>query len=499
MGPWFIGVDLGTSGIKAGVVDANGRVVASDYWSADLETTARGGAVQSIDGFYARTLEIIRRVCREAGVAPKEVAALAIDGQMGGVVGVDDAFEPLTGFDMGLDSRAEAINTRFHERHAHTLFSISCGSPRNAPKIAWWKEKHPEVYERVRRFTCLGSYVAGRMCGLRGDEAYIDDTLIAFYGNEDGARRRWSPELTSLWGIDDEKLPVLRTSTDRIGVLTPEAARECGLLAGTPVAAGAGDQPAGFLGAGLTTPGDLVDVAGSTTLLCLSVDEFRPDTRDHSIMYMPGVRAGTYHATWYINGGGLSLPWFCREILGGADMDEVSAAARDVAPGSDGVSFVPYLGGRQCPLNNDLRGAWIGLTLGHRAPHLFRAVVEGIAFAYADGLRRLVELFPEFAPGRAYAAGGGSRSELLMEVKSAVLRLGYLPVPGFDIAVRGSAMIAAESTGAPVDSWTDVRPDTPPRTASGTLRAAYRKVEDHYRNLLDRPLAELMSSEGVVQ
>lgn len=486
MDPLFVGADLGTSGVKVGVVDSEGRVLARARREAGLETLGPGRARQDADRLYSLTLDLIREVCLQAGDVASRIAAVAIDGQMGGVIGVDDDFEALTGLDMGLDTRAEAMNTEFMEAHGDRLFDVACGSPRNAPKIAWWKHTHPEVYARVRRFTTLGPYVAGRLAGLRGADSFIDETLIAFFGNEDAAARSWSAELTEYWGIDQDKLPRILVPTEVIGGVARAAASATGLPAGVPVVAGAGDQPAGFLGAGLMRPGSLVDVGGSSTLLCLSVPRFAPDTAQRRIVYMPGIVRDSYHATWYINGGGITVPWLARDVLG-MSIDELSGRAAAVEPGAGGLLFFPYLGGSQCPPRPDVRGAFIGLNWGHRPAHLFRALQEGLAVAYAEGLERLEELFPEYRAPSMYATGGSAGNDLVAEIRSAVLGRTYRRMTEFDAAIRGMAIVAGAAVGvssldAAVSKAPVISTVTPVKRG---LQSAYREVMQAYRGYQD--------------
>lgn len=493
----LLGIDIGTSGLKVGIVDRGGRVVAHHAERTPATFGSGGHAGQDAEELVAMALEAIPTVCAKAAVKPSRIAAVAIDGQMGGIIGVDRDFRPVTGLDMGLDQAAERINEEFHRAHRPALLGTSCGSPRNTPKIAWWKRVHPDVYREVRRFTTIGPYTAGVFAGLRGEEAFIDETLIAYFGNEDAAAREWSADLTALWGIDRDRMPLIRRPWEVVGSVTARIAAASGLTVGTPVVAGAGDQPAGFLGGGYERPGTLVDVGGSTTMLSLCVGEFRPDRDRGELMYIPAITPGLYWATWYINGAGLAIPWFARQCIPGGDADlaAVSAIAADLPVGSDGLLFSPYFGGRQNPYDRTLRGGWLGLSWGHTTAHLLRAIFEGIAAGYRGGFEAMRRVHPEHDPRTLHAIGGATESDLLMRITADTLQRTLIVHPGYNASIRGSALLAGIGAG-----WFELA-SLPPATAiddaelrrvvpDAAVTGAYDRLYGVYRRMVDRPPAD---------
>lgn len=447
MGVFFAGVDLGTSGIKAGVIGEEGDILAQVYWDTELVSSGPGKMEQDPDFFYYRTLQILHAALEQSGVNPSDIAGLAIDGQMGGIIGIDAEFNSITGLDMGLDIRSERYNALLHEEYGENLAGVTCGSPRNTPKMMMWRREHPEVYGKVRKFVTLSGYVTGKLAGLDAGNAFIDYTLLSFFGNEDARRLSWSEELTRALELDMEKLPRVVDPWDAVGKLTEEAARESGLPAGLPVMAGAGDQPAGYLGAAFLRPGQLLDVSGSTTLMCCSVDSFIPDREEHTVMYMPSVVKGKYTAFTYINGGGISLKWFRDEFAAGLSWEDLSGRITAIAPGSGGLLFIPYFGGRQCPYNSELRGSWIGLNWGHTKAHLFRAVLEGLSYDYAAGLEAIAKLFPECDMRALDGTGGGSANAIWNQIKADVLNIPYRQLGDYQFALRGCALIIGYSLG----------------------------------------------------
>jgi len=495
MKPYFLGIDIGTSRIKAGVVDRTGKLLGSRSVAVPSEFESDGRARQSADELLDLVRRVIPLACEAVSIIPGEIAAIGIDGQMGGIIGVDDTFTAITGMDLGLDLAAERINEDAHASFGERLLAISCGSPRNAPKIAWWKQRHPEVYRRVRRFTTIGGYVAGTLSGLPGDEACIDETLIAYFGNEDARGRCWSDELNRGWDIDADKLPHIRRPTDVIGTLSRDAAGTTGLRAGTPIVAGAGDQPAGYLGGGFETTGTVIDVGGSTTMLSMCVDEFRPDPGGE-LMFIPAVTAGTYYATWYINGGGMVIPWFAN-LMGDANvLAELEKPVRDLAPGSDGLLFSPYFGGRQCPYSRRMRGAWVGLNWGHGRAHMLRAIFESIAAEYARGYDAFDRVYPGVGVDHTETMGGATANRALLEIKAALLGRTLTVHRDFDASVRGSAILAGIGVGAfNLDTVSSPDPDeTDERIVPDPeVVRAYSPTRRRYRTLYEKSLTEVFS------
>ncbi|GEM_PF-2421238 len=444
---YLLGIDIGTSELKAGIIDDSGTVLASLQSHNSSRITGSKNPQQDVLSIVNETAKLIINTCDKAGIDPADVTALGMDGQMGGIIGVDENFDPLTGLDMGLDLKAEQINAEFHQEYKKQLISISCGSPRNTPKIAWWKKYETLTYNRVRRFTTLNGFIAGKLTGINGDDAAIDDTMIAYFGNENALERSWSKELTSMWDIDNDKMPKIGKPWDILGSITNTASYLTGLKSGTPVVLGAGDQPAGFFGGGFSHSGTLIDIGGSTAMLTLCVNEFIPDTEQHSIMYMPAVNEDKYFATWYINGGDMVIPWFQKNFGNNLTLNELSKKAGKVSAGSEGVLFFPYFSGRQCPYQNNLRGSWIGLNLEHKAEHMFRSILEGIAAQVSMGLESLERLFPDLIPQVIEGIGGAAKDDIFTEIKANFTGRDYRIHPGFNASLRGSALLAGVGIG----------------------------------------------------
>jgi len=452
---YYLGLDIGTSGLKAGIVDDRGVLLGNLYWDTRLEAISPGSGEIDPDVILAQTLRIIAALVGKVKLDSKQIAGIAIAGQMGGIVGVDAGGNSITGFDTGLDMRSEAYNCRFQEDMGDRLYSLTFGSPRNTPKIMRWRREHPEIYSKVRKITTLNSYIAAKLVGLSSDDAYIDYTQLAFFGNEDAGELQWSEEMTAACDLDLHKFPKVVKPWDCIGGITRPMVQESSLEEGTPVFAGSGDQPAGLLGAAFTRNGSLLDVSGSTTLLFCSTGKFIPDTKHHAVMYMPAIVEGTYYAFTYVNGGGLTLKWFRDAFAPDASLAELSSQVSSIPPGSQGLLFSPYFGGRQCPYDASLRGSWIGMDLNHTKYHLYRSILEGLAYDQAIGLAHLKSLLPKVDTTSMEGIGGGVKDDVWNQMKADVMDIVYHRRPNQQCTLRGCALLVGYGLGEVKDlsSW----------------------------------------------
>ncbi|MGH2627464.1 MAG: FGGY-family carbohydrate kinase, partial [Anaerolineales bacterium] len=402
--PYLIGVDLGTAGTKAGLFDVEGKLLAQASEESRLIYPGPGWVEQDPEDIYGSALRTIRKCLERSRVNPSDVAALAFDGQMSGLGTVDEAWGTPTVYDSWLDTRCGAYIPRLKAREDR-IIALTGGFPTlsHGAKILWWKHERPEVYRRVAKFVVPGGYVAGRMAGLRGDQAFIDPTYLHFSCFSQTVDGAWAADLTSFFDVEPEKLPRIVDSTEIIGRVTAPAAAATGLLAGTPIAAGCGDQAAGMLGAGMVRPGLVFDVAGTASVFSVCLDSFATD-REHRTLFTARLPLpGLYYALAYINGGGLNLRWFrdqfaaAEQAAGGGTYHALDLAAADLPPGAGGLLFLPHLGGRVCPSDADMRGMFVGLNWAHTRAHLYRAMLEAVAYEYAFYLSIVRGLLPDLA------------------------------------------------------------------------------------------------------
>jgi xylulokinase len=435
----LVGVDIGSQSVKTAVFDATGRLVAKDSAPVSLRRTATA-VDQDPDAFVAAAARTIRACVDGRG---DDVAALAIAGQMAGVLGVAEDGTAAIPYDSWLDTRCAAELAEIAERFADDVTERTGCPPMvaHAPKILWWRRHRSGDYARIARFVMPGAYAAGRFCGLGADAAYIDWTYLHFTGLADAATSTWSSELIDDLGVEAERLPRIVAPTATVGRVTAEAASACGLRAGTPVAAGLGDTAAGALGAGIVRPGQLLDTAGTAAVLGVSTAEFRPD-RSRTLLAMRTAVPGQWMSLAYLAGGDL-LRWLPAAL--GASLPELVREAQDAEPAS--LLFVPYLSGRILPAAPNAHGAWTGLDFRHTRADLTRAVLESVAFEYAGFLERALELFPELTPAEVRVIGGGKDDATWNRIKASVLGLPYVRLRRESFACWGAALVAGVACG----------------------------------------------------
>lgn len=456
---YLIGVDLGTSVVKTTLFDAQGQPLADATRAAPLHQPAPGQAEQSGESFYIAAISTIREVVEKTGVSAASVAAIAIAGQMAGAIAIDREWNALTPwYPSALDTRHQPYVTSMQERVGEQLVALNGALPFMAPRILWWQAQHPDLYRRIHKVLILANYVAGLMAETPADDAFIDPSYLTWIGVSNTERRVWSEELAEAANIPLEILPRIVPSTAIVGRLSAAAASACGLAAGAPLVAGAGDQVAGFIGAGLVEPGQLVDVAGTFPVLATSLDRYFADTRHHMLQPLAGpLSADHWYPMMYISGGGLTHRWYCEqfateekrqtEASGQTVYSLLDEHASHVPPGADGLMFIPHLAGRACPSDPAVRGAWVGFTWTHTKAHFYRAVLESIAYDYAAALAVVREYIPSVHFSEVRVIGGGAKSDLWNQIKADVLGVPYVRLSRSDVAALGCAIMAGTAVG----------------------------------------------------
>jgi xylulokinase len=493
---FIMGVDLGTSGTKAALYHIDGRLLAEASLEVPLYYPRPGVVEQENDDFYNTAARAVLECIEKSGAAPEDIAAIAFDSQMAGVGAVDEDYRPATRFDSWLDMRCQPY-IEWMDKEAGEKVTDLTGCPPtcdHGPKMLWWKNERPQEYRRVAKFLMPAAYVAGRMAGLKGDQAFIDYTFLHFSGFSDARKGTWSEELCRQFGLDMEKLPRIVDPWEVIGEVKSQAAKDFGLAEGTLIAAGAGDTAANAVGAGIVKPGMLFDVAGTASVLAGCTDSYVADRRNRALLTMRSVIPGLWNPLAYIGGGGLALRWFrdqfyntTRGKAGALESDlydEMTALAAPIPPGCDGLLFSPHLGGRICPSSPDMRGAWLGFSWGHTQAHFFRAVMEGVAFEYAYYLRILRELLPDLELTEARAVGGGARSRVWNQIKADVLGVPYQRLTGAEFGTWGAALIAAKAAGL-VDNLAEragegARPAGEAARPNAEIHQSYQPMVDRY-------------------
>jgi xylulokinase len=485
----FIGIDIGTTGIRAGVYAEDFRLLGTGQGRSLIRKGPGGEIFQEADEMYGETAAAVKAALENAGIDPGSVACISFDGQMAGVMAVDEEWNAVIPYDSWLDTRCGEQVRRIQSRAGRRVMMKTGNIPsyNHGPKILWWKENRPELYRKVRAFIQPGAYVAGRLCGLRGSRAFIDWTYLHFSGFADSKGLRWDEELTDLLGVDREKLPAILSPLTLVGKVQAPGAELFGLLQGTPVAAGCGDTASCFLGTGAVEPGIAVDVAGTASVFSLTTDRFMNDPSG-TVYAARSVIKDIWYSMSYINGGGMNLEWFRDSFARDRSFAQLDDEARDVPPGSGGLLFIPHLEGRAYPSVPGMRGQWRGFTRSHGIAHFYRSILEGTAYEYALYRDRMESILDEKLSFSIRGVGGGAASDLWDQIKSDVLNMEYCTINRDDIGILGQALIAASAVRHVDDPASAVRRivriEKTFRPSPGQA-ASYESLVRSYRRMLE--------------
>ncbi len=447
---YLVGVDIGTQGTKACLFQEDGTLVQSAFEPSSLISPQPGTVWQEPDTILQSCLNTISQVMRTSGVCKSNVVAVGLCGQMAGILGVDADYAPVTPYDSWLDTRCTPQIAQMKAAAGARILRLT-GAPvtcAHGPKILWWKQQQPQAYAKISKFVLPTTYIAGKLCGHKSKDAYLDFTCLHFSGFGDIEKLQWSQELTETFGISMEKLPRITTPCERVGGLTRSMADACGLQEGTPVAAGAGDQAATSLGAGIISPGQAFDVAGTASVFSCATDVYTPDVEHETLLCPRSIVPGLWIPLAYISGGGLCLRW-ARDLLSTSDesgYERLNKLAEGIEPGSDHLVFIPHFSGKTCPYVPRIRGSFAGLTTAHGAGHLYRAVMEGIGYEYRLYLS-IAEKLTKRHFTEIYAIGGGAKSPVFNQIKSSILGVPYTTLHTVDTGAWGAALTAGKCVG----------------------------------------------------
>lgn len=442
-----LGLDIGTGGAKAIVADPTGSVQGAASASYELSASEPGQAEQRPEDWWAASVSAISSALQ--GVDASDVKAIGVTGQMHGSVLVDADLAPLRPASLWCDSRAaEAAESGIQEMGRARVIAETGNLPRpgfTGPQLRWLKDVGDPALDQAQWVLCAKDFVRAQLSGVAATD-HSDASGTGLYSvNDEG----WSTELASLWHTDIGLLPVILESAEVAGSVTSEAASATGLKAGTPVVAGAADNAASAVGAGIVGEGQLMMSIGTSGTLLAPRSDPEADLTGRCHLFRHAM-PGRYYSMAVVLSAGGALAWW--QPITGTSMDELSEEALAVAPGSEGLTMLPYLSGQRMPQDRpDARAGFIGLSLAHGRPHMARAAVEGACFAMADGLDCLEAV--EVEAEQITLTGGASNHELWLETLSLVFPgLGFSRTNSGEGAAFGAALLAFQGAGADLET-----------------------------------------------
>ena len=493
----FLGIDAGTTSLKAGLFDerGNARAMANEEYS--LVTPTANQAELDPEEYWRACVSAVRRVLTIANAPRDEIAAMGVSSQGETTIAVDANGRALRRALVWLDHRATEQARQIAERFALKRVYEITGNPEvvatwTACKILWLERNEPDIFQHAHKFVLVEDFLLHRLTGRFATDGAVACTSMLW----DIRRGVWWDEMITFLGITRERLsePVLPGGV--VGILTRDAADALGLQPNVRVVAGGMDQAAGAIGAGNIRPGIISESTGAALAIQATVSASNLDPTGRLPVYVHDV-PGAYLFVPVCPTGGMALRWF-RDQFGQEEMraaheqnrdayDLLGELAGSIEPGCEGLTMLPHLMGAFSPeYNTDARGVFYGFTLRHTKAHFARAILESIAFM----LKRNLDLMRSLgvAVREVRSTGGGAKSPLWLQIKADVLSVPVVTLEQEDTAVFGDAILAAVACGA-FKSLDDacaqmvrvhgyIEPNVATRAAYDDAYARYRAVYD---------------------
>ena len=444
---YWLGLDIGTGGSRALLIDERGRVAAGfTAPHEDMLMQRPLWAEQRPENWWDAAQAAIRGVLNQARAGGKDVRGVGLSGQMHGLVILDENHNVIRPSLIWCDQRSQAqvdwINQTAGRDNvlAWTANPVLTGF--TLPKLLWVRDHEPANFARVRKVLLPKDYVRFRLTGEFASEVSDASGTSMF----DVVTRRWSWDMMDRLKLDRSILPAVYESSEITGKITPGVADAIGLQPGTPVAGGGGDQAASAVGNGIVEPGVVSCTLGTSGVVFAHMEKAAYDPAGRVHTFCHAVR-GKWHVMGVTQGAGLSLQWFRNQLAPGTDYDVLTAEAAKSPALSQGLYWLPYLMGERTPhLDATCRGGWIGLTAKHTRGDLLRALIEGVSYSQKDCLDLIEPM--GVAVQSVRLSGGGARSAFWRQLLADVFGKKVTTLETQEGSAYGAAILAAVGTGA---------------------------------------------------
>jgi xylulokinase len=483
----LLGIDVGTTGIKALAVMPDGGIAAESFSAYDISSPQPKWAEQNPDDWWDAFCLATRELLSGA-IKPDEVAAIGLSGQMHTSVFLDENRKVIRPALLWCDVRTTSQCEQISERVGFELLRDEASNPAlegfTAPKVLWLRDNEPQNYEMLRHLLIAKDYIRYKLTGeLATDVSDAAGTILFDVG-----KRVWSEKILSALEIDPAIMPPVVGSHEISGRITREAAEATGLAEDTPVVGGGADNACAAVGTGIVEEGTVQSSIGSSGVVLAALAEHRVDEkmRLHCMNHAAPDR-------WYLMGvmltAGLSLKWFTENLCGaeiaqaqskGIDVyDLLSEMASTVPAGAEGLIFLPYLSGERTPhADSNARGVFVGLSLRHTKAHMVRAVMEGVAFGLRDSLELVSELGVDV--NKIVLVGGGAKSPLWRQIQADIFKQQVCTLSVTDAAPFGAALLAGVGVGAYKSCADAVKATVKQSTETAPIKTNLDLYEDCY-------------------
>jgi len=492
---YYLGIDIGTSGTKALVMDARAKVLATATGEHAISAPRPGWSEQDPANWWQATVRAVRQAIAKAGVDGRQVAGIGLSGQMHGLVILDRGGKVLRPSIIWNDQRtareaAEIEAAVGGKKKLIALVGNVAQTSFTLTKLLWVRRNEPKTYDKIAHMLLPKDYIRLRLTGeFVGDVSDMSGTLIL-----DQKKRNWSKKIISTFQLDQRILPPVVESHEITGRLAADVAEKLGLSAGTPVVGGGGDQPAGAVGNGVVVEGLTSATMGTSGVVYVHSSDYRTDPQSRVGTFCSCVQ-DEYCLFGCILSAGGSFQWF-RNTLGQAEVKQakkqrcdpyelLTAQAAAAPAGCEGVFWLPYLTGERTPHGDPYaRACWIGMHSRTTRNELVRSVMEGATFGMNDAVTLLRELGLSIRQIRL--SGGGARSEFWRQLQADIYNATCVTINAEEGPAYGVALLAAAGTGrfknvreackAGISITRTIKPDAKSRKLYAQYYTQYRRL-----------------------
>jgi xylulokinase len=442
----WLGIDTGTGGTRALLVDERGGVRAGfTAPHEEMHMERPMWAEQRPENWWDAAIIAIRGVLARGSVEGSQIRGIGLSGQMHGLVILDDAGAVIRPSLIWCDQRSQAqvdfVNAKVGRENVLRYIANPVLTGFTLPKLLWVRDNEPQNFERVRKMLLPKDYVRYRLTGEYASEVSDASGTAVF----DVVNRRWSFEMMDALSLDRSMLPSCHESSEVTGRISQQVAALTGLAAGTPVVGGGGDQAASAVGNGIVEAGIVSCTLGTSGVVFAHMEKVAYDPAGRVHTFCHAVR-DRWHVMGVTQGAGLSLQWFRNQLAPELEYDALTAEAAQSPAGAQGLFWLPYLMGERTPhLDATARGGWIGLTNSHKRADLIRALIEGVSYSQCDCLDIIESL--GVAVNSVRASGGGAQSPFWRQLLADIFARRVVTLETQEGSAYGAALLALAGTG----------------------------------------------------
>jgi len=481
---YIVAADCGTTGSKAVVYDITGKPVAIGYQEYGLEFPQPGWVDQDSQMLFDTSLAVISQAVQAANIPAQDFVAICLSTQRCTLIPVDKAGNPLrkgiSWQDNRTDQQCEAIRQRIGADAFYDATGLPIANVWTLPKIMWIRENEPDLYEKTYKFVNVQAYL-NRLLGA--EDFYDDFSNASLHGLMSLIRMEWIDDFIQATDIDSNKLPQLVGSGRKIGELNKAVADKLGLLAGTPIISGGGDQQCAAVGSNVIEEGDCEVTLGTAGVTICSLNEPRLDP-ERTIPCLVHAVDEKWTCEGLQNAAGASLKWLRNLLQEGqpegtiVDYDYMTNLASESAIGANGITFLPYLAGAAAPLwDSSARGMLFGIGLMTNLSDVARAVLEGISFETASILDNFARR--EIKVSKIRVSGGGAKSALWGQLQADIYGVPLQRLRVDDATILGAAVLGAFGIGI-YDSVSEAA------SAMVHTTSEYQPDMDHHKKYIEK-------------